>query len=87
VLRHPSGTGPLRFVSWEPNARNVLERNPHDFKPGLPYLDRVEYRVMKEGVTRVAALRAGGGRLRHRCAAWTHRASEPSPAGPGVQSD
>jgi ABC-type transport system substrate-binding protein len=59
VLRHPSGTGPFRFVSWEPNARIVLERNPHYFKPGLPYLDRVEYRIMKEGVTRVAALRAG----------------------------
>jgi peptide/nickel transport system substrate-binding protein len=59
VLRHPSGTGPFRFVSWEQNARIVLERNPHYFKPGLPYLDRLEYRVMKEGVTRVAALRAG----------------------------
>jgi peptide/nickel transport system substrate-binding protein len=59
VLRHPSGTGPFRFVSWEQNARIVLERNPDYFKPGLPYLDRIEYRVMKEGVTRVAALRAG----------------------------
>jgi peptide/nickel transport system substrate-binding protein len=59
VLRHPSGTGPFRFVTWEQNARIVLERNPHYFKPGLPYLDRLEYRVMKEGVTRVAALRAG----------------------------
>jgi peptide/nickel transport system substrate-binding protein len=87
VLRHPSGTGPCRFVSWEQNARNVLERNPHDFMPGLPYLDRVEYRVMKEGVTRVAALGAGGGRLRHRCAASIHQAPEPSPADPGVQSD
>jgi peptide/nickel transport system substrate-binding protein len=59
VLRHPSGTGPFRFVTWEQNAHIVLERNPHYFKPGLPYLDRLEYRVMKEGVTRVTALRAG----------------------------
>jgi peptide/nickel transport system substrate-binding protein len=59
VLRHPSGTGPFRFVSWEQNARIVLEHNPYYFKPGLPYLDRIEYRIMKEGVTRVAALRAG----------------------------
>lgn len=59
VLRHPSGTGPFRFVTWEQNNRIVLERNPHYFKPGLPYLDRLEYRVMKEGVTRVTALRAG----------------------------
>jgi ABC-type transport system substrate-binding protein len=59
VLRHPSGTGPFRFVSWEQNARIVLERNPNYFKPGLPYLEGLEYRVMKEGVTRAAALRAG----------------------------
>jgi peptide/nickel transport system substrate-binding protein len=59
VLRHPSGTGPFRFVSWEQNHRIVLERNPDYFKPGLPYLDRIEYRIMKEGVTRVTALRAG----------------------------
>jgi peptide/nickel transport system substrate-binding protein len=37
----------------------VLERNPHYFKAGLPYLDRLEYRVTKEGITRAAALRAG----------------------------
>jgi len=59
VLRHPSGTGPFRFVTWEQNNRIVLERNPHYFKQGLPYLERIEYRIMKEGVTRVAALRAG----------------------------
>jgi peptide/nickel transport system substrate-binding protein len=59
VLRHPSGTGPFRFVKWDQNASIVLERNPHYFKPGLPYLNGIEYRVMKEGVTRAAALRAG----------------------------
>ncbi len=37
----------------------MLEKNPHYFKPGLPYLDRIELRIMKEGVTRVTALRAG----------------------------
>jgi ABC-type transport system substrate-binding protein len=59
VLRHPSGTGPFRFVKWDQNASIVLERNPHYFKPGLPYLNGIEYRIMKEGVTRAAALRAG----------------------------
>ena len=37
----------------------MLEKNPHYFKPGLPYLDRVELRIMKDGVTRVTSLRAG----------------------------
>jgi ABC-type transport system substrate-binding protein len=59
VLRHPTGTGPFRFVTWEQNSHIVLERNFHYFKAGLPYLDRLEYRVMKEGITRAAALRAG----------------------------
>ena len=36
VLRHPAGTGPFRFVTWEQKAPIVLERNPHDFKAGLP---------------------------------------------------
>jgi len=59
IRLHPAGTGPFRFVSWEQNRNVILERNPDYFKKGLPYLDRLEYRVMKEGVTREAALRAG----------------------------
>jgi ABC-type transport system substrate-binding protein len=59
VSHHPAGTGPFRFVEWEQNRHIVLERNPDYFKPGLPHLDRLDYRVMKEGVTREAALRAG----------------------------
>jgi ABC-type transport system substrate-binding protein len=59
VRLHPSGTGPFRLVRWDQNQVIVLEKNPHYFKPGLPYLDRIELRVMKEGVTRVTALRAG----------------------------
>jgi peptide/nickel transport system substrate-binding protein len=59
VRLHPVGTGPFKLARWEQNRMIVLERNPEYFKPGLPYLDRIELRVMKEGVTRVAALRAG----------------------------
>jgi ABC-type transport system substrate-binding protein len=58
VRLHPDGTGPFKLGRWEQNQVIVLEKNPHYFKPGLPYLDRVELRVMKEGVTRVTALRA-----------------------------
>jgi peptide/nickel transport system substrate-binding protein len=59
VRMHPDGTGPFRFARWEQNQLIVLEKNPQYFKPGLPYLDRLEFRIMKEGVTRAAALRAG----------------------------
>jgi ABC-type transport system substrate-binding protein len=59
VRLHPVGTGPFKLARWEPNQVIVLEKNPHYFKPGLPYLDRIELRIMKEGVTRVTALRTG----------------------------
>jgi ABC-type transport system substrate-binding protein len=59
VRLHPVGTGPFKLANWEQNQVIVLERNPHYFKSGLPYLDRIELRIMKDGVTRVTALRAG----------------------------
>jgi ABC-type transport system substrate-binding protein len=59
IRLHPVGTGPFKLARWDQNQIIVLEKNPHYFKPGLPYLDRVELRVMKEGVTRVTALRTG----------------------------
>jgi peptide/nickel transport system substrate-binding protein len=58
-LRHPVGTGPFKFKEWVPGERVVLEKNPHYFKQGLPYLDTIEYRVMKDPLTASTALRAG----------------------------
>ena len=59
VRLHPDGTGPFKLAKWDQNRIVVLEKNPNYFKPGLPYLDRVELQIIKEGVTRVTALRAG----------------------------
>jgi peptide/nickel transport system substrate-binding protein len=56
---HPVGTGPFKLANWEQNRVIAFEKNPHYFKPGLPYLDRLELRIMKDGITRVTALRAG----------------------------
>lgn len=36
------GTGPFKLAAWERGRRLVFERNPDYFRPGLPYLDRVE---------------------------------------------
>lgn len=36
------GTGPFKLVEWEQGQRVVFERHPEYYKPGLPYLDRVE---------------------------------------------
>jgi ABC-type transport system substrate-binding protein len=56
---HPAGTGPFKLAKWEPNQIIVLEKNADYYKKGLPYLDRIELKIIKEGVTRATALRAG----------------------------
>jgi ABC-type transport system substrate-binding protein len=58
-VQHPTGTGPFILKEWSPGERVVLEKNPHYFKPGLPYLDKVEVRIMKDPLTAGTALRAG----------------------------
>jgi ABC-type transport system substrate-binding protein len=59
-VRHPTGTGPFLLKVWSPGERVVLEKNPHYFKPGLPYLDTLEFRIMKDPLMASTALRAGG---------------------------
>ena len=59
LAAHPTGTGPFKLAKWEQNALILLERNAQYFKPGLPYLEKIEFRIMKDGVTRATALRAG----------------------------
>ena len=62
----PVGTGPWKFVEWVRNDRLVLARNP-DYvnrdplveNPGAPYADRLIFRVIPEGPSRMAALKTG----------------------------
>lgn len=58
-VHRPAGTGPFQFKAWVPGKHIMLEKNPHYFKPGLPHLDALEFRVMKDPLTASAALRAG----------------------------
>ena len=55
----PSGTGPFRFLSFQPGDRLILERNPDYFEAGVPKLAGVTFRIMPEDAAKVAALRAG----------------------------
>ncbi|MBA3638441.1 MAG: ABC transporter substrate-binding protein [Acidobacteria bacterium] len=57
--RRPVGTGPFRFVSYAPADRVILERNPDYFRPGLPRVDRVVFRILPNAATAVSALEAG----------------------------
>ena len=56
---HPVGAGPFTFVAWTPGQQVILEKNPHYFKPGLPYLDRIVLKTMKDATTRLGAVRSG----------------------------
>jgi peptide/nickel transport system substrate-binding protein len=58
-VQHPTGTGPYTLKEWIPGKHVILEKNPHYFKPGLPYLDTLEFRIMKDPLTASAAIRSG----------------------------
>ena len=58
-VRHPVGTGPYMFKEWIPGERVVLAKNPQYFKEGLPYIDTLEFRIMKDPLTASTALRTG----------------------------
>jgi peptide/nickel transport system substrate-binding protein len=48
----PIGTGPFRFVEFKRNESIRLARNDHYWKPGLPYLDGIEYKIILNRATR-----------------------------------
>ncbi len=56
---HPVGAGPFKFVEWTPGQQAILEKNEHYFKAGLPYLDRIMLKTMKDATTRIGAVRTG----------------------------
>lgn len=56
--RHPSGTGPYKFVSWQTDTLKVAKNTAY-WKPGLPKIDNLTIRSMPENGTRLASLQAG----------------------------
>jgi peptide/nickel transport system substrate-binding protein len=56
---HPIGTGPFRFVDYKPNQWLKVERNLDYWKPGLPYLDGIEYTIIPNRSTAVLGFIAG----------------------------
>ena len=56
---HPIGTGPFKFVEMKQNESIKLARNPDYWKKGLPYLDGIEYTIIKNRATAVLAFVAG----------------------------
>src|SRR4029077_17537000 len=56
---HPIGTGPFKFVEVKPNERITVTRNPEYWKAERPYLDGVEYTIIRNLSTATLAFVAG----------------------------
>jgi len=52
------GTGAFQMKEFRPNDTMLLKKNPYYWEKGLPYLDELEIRLIKDASSRVAGLRA-----------------------------
>jgi peptide/nickel transport system substrate-binding protein len=61
VNQHPMGWGPFVLQDWVSGDHLTFERNPHYFRAaeGLPYFDRVTYRIIPDPADILADLQAG----------------------------
>ena len=55
----PVGTGPYKLAEFRQNELIRVMRNPDYWKPGLPYLDAIEFRVVPNRATRTLGFIAG----------------------------
>lgn len=55
----PIGTGPFKFVEYKANQVIRVVRNPNYWKPGLPYLDGIEWTIIPNRSTAILAFAAG----------------------------
>lgn len=59
ISKDPIGSGPFRFLEWEPNDRIVLERNP-DYDPAMaPQLQELVIRILPDYAVALTNLEAG----------------------------
>src|SRR3989449_2266072 len=53
------GCGPFKLIEWVKGSHLAMDRFDKYFEPGLPYLDRVLIRVIKDPVVEMAAFKQG----------------------------
>lgn len=53
------GTGPFKLKEYVRGAYLEIERNPHYFKKGLPYMDGIKYFMIKDLSARAKSVRSG----------------------------
>jgi peptide/nickel transport system substrate-binding protein len=59
MRQHPIGTGPFKFVEFKPNEYVKVARNPAYWKKDRPYLDGIEYIIIRDRATAVLAFVSG----------------------------
>jgi peptide/nickel transport system substrate-binding protein len=59
MRQHPIGTGPFKFVAFKPNEYIKVEKNPDYWKKGRPFLDGIDFVIMREIAPRNLAFFAG----------------------------
>jgi peptide/nickel transport system substrate-binding protein len=59
MRQRPIGTGPFKFVEFKPNEYIKVARNPDYWKPDRPYLDGIEFTVIRDPATTVLAFISG----------------------------
>jgi peptide/nickel transport system substrate-binding protein len=57
--QHPVGTGAFKFVEWVRDDHITMAANAAYFRRGLPAVQRLVYRVIKDNAARYLALKAG----------------------------
>ena len=63
LIKGGTGTGPFMLEDFRPNSLIRLKRNADYYEPGLPYLDGLDFRIIPDEGSRMAALRAGSVQL------------------------
>ena len=59
MRQHPIGTGPFKFVEFKPNETIRVMRNADYWKRDRPYLDGIEYTIIRNMSTATLAFIAG----------------------------
>ena len=65
LATHPVGTGPFKFVSFQPDVSVKFAKFDGYWQKGKPYLDAIEFIIVIDSMVASAAFQAGDGQVIH----------------------
>jgi len=63
AIKHPVATGPFVLADFQTDVLLKYTRNPNYWLPGKPYLEAVQWDMIADTMTRVAAFKNGEGQI------------------------